>query len=421
MKCSSGNTSISPWTVFALAAFAYFFGMFHRFAPSILVPELSADLNMPIPSLDILGGATFITYGLMQLPAGLLTDALGGRKAVCLICTVSCIGVTCFALSTTLAGATASRALIGIGCSLFVPGIALLAQYFPANMFGRVNGFFTSLGGMGSVLAGTPLAIASTMFGWRACMLACAGIIATLVVVIWFVLKDTPTSPPKTPTGNTEEHPSLFRGLAMVLKTKSFWPPCIWFACTSGLYFAFGGLWWGAFLREGCGLSKEDAGQIMSVAFICVIIGQPTIAILSERLNNRRRFIQAGSLVGFVAMIIMATGKGELPFTALLVLGILFTMSGISFGVLIFGSLRTTFPAHMVGRAAGCLQTLPYMFAVPVIQKIYGSILEWRLDVYGGNAALAYSDAMYVNVAVMTVAFVVSLFIEEARKSDVVS
>ena len=413
-----GNRTIAPWTVFAILVPVYFFGMFHRFAPSILVPELAVDLNVPIPSLDILGGATFITYGLMQLPAGLLTDALGGRKAICLICIASCVGVICFALSTTLAGATASRALIGIGCSTFVPGIALLAHYFHPRVFARVNGYFTALGGMGSVLAGTPLAMASTMFGWRACMLVCAGIMAVMGVIVWTFLKDNTSRPAKAHEAHTDKRPGLFQGLGMVLKAKSFWPPCIWFACTSGLYFAFGGLWWGAFLREGCNLSKEDAGQIMSVAFICVIIGQPIIAILAERVGGRRRIIQVGTVLGLVAMIIMATGKGTLPFAALLVLGILFTLVGVSFAVLIFGALRTTFPAHMVGRAAGCLQTLPYMFAVPVIQKIFGAVLEWRLEVHGDNAALAYADAVYVNVAVLAIALIFSFFIDDPKGSD---
>ena len=414
----NGNKTIAPWTVFAIIAPVYFFSMFHRIAPSILVPELAADLNVPIPSLDILGGATFITYGLMQLPAGLLTDALGGRKALCLICIANCIGVTCFALSTTLAEATASRALIGIGCSTFVPGIALLAYYFHPRVFARVNGYFTALGAMGSVLAGTPLAIASTMFGWRTCMLVCASIMAALGLIVWTFLKENTSRPAETHATKTDKHPGLFQGLGMVLKTKTFWPPCIWFACTSGLYFAFGGLWWGAFLREGCNLSKEDAGQIMSVAFICVIVGQPIMAMLAERLGGRRRLIQAGTFLGLIAMLVMAMAKGTLPFAAHFVLGILFTLAGVTFAVLIFGALRTTFPAHMVGRAAGCMQTLPYLFAVPIIQKLFGGVLEWRLEVHGNNALLAYADAMYVNVAVLAIALVVSFFIDDPKSDE---
>lgn len=106
-------TAASPgaWLILALLIPVYVGTMFYRMAPTVLALDLAASLNVATSDLALLSGATMAAYGLMQLPSGLLADALGGRRTVCLFTFIAGVCTLWFGAATSFHGAVIARLL----------------------------------------------------------------------------------------------------------------------------------------------------------------------------------------------------------------------------------------------------------------------------------------------------------------------
>ena len=62
----------------------------------------------------------------------------------------------------------------------------------------------------------------------------------------------------------TETGIGLMAGIKLVLSSGRFWPLAIWTFCVIGMSFAIGGLWGGPYLMQVYGLSKTEAGGVLS-------------------------------------------------------------------------------------------------------------------------------------------------------------
>ena len=68
------------WLIFAIIAPVYVCTMFYRMAPTVLALDIAKDMTLSASDMSMLGAATMLGYGIMQLPSGLLSDWLGGKK-----------------------------------------------------------------------------------------------------------------------------------------------------------------------------------------------------------------------------------------------------------------------------------------------------------------------------------------------------
>lgn len=400
----------SPWAILALVVPVYVMTMFYRMAPSILAPSLARDFGVGMAELATLSGATFLSYGLMQLPSGLLADAIGGRRTVCLITVFAGLGNLGFAMASSVEGASAARFLVGVGSAVCVPCVAMLALHFPPAMFSRVNGILLAMGTAGTALAGAPLALAAEQIGWRAVM-AVSGIGSlSFAALVWLLVKEpVPVGRQRSVGGHARR---MFRGLAGVLRRGRFWPLCLWYSLLVGLYFSVGGLWWGPYLMEGCGLSEDQAGSVISLAYMVAILGQPFLAALSEFFRSRKKILVGCTLAALAATSILPVFGAHMPPWALTLQGIIFTVAAGMVGAVAFASAREMFPLRVAGTAIGCLQTLPYLVMTPLIQKLFGLALEFQTSM-GVAQASAYARAQYVNIAVIVLALMAILLTKE--------
>jgi len=137
---------------------------------NVALPRIAADLAASIASLQWLVDAYTLTFAVLLLSAGALSDRLGARAAYI-------AGFALFALASWMCGFApdaqsliAARALQGIGAALLVPSsLALLnaACEGDASWRARAVGLWTAAGGL-SIAAG-PLIGATLLgaFGWR--------------------------------------------------------------------------------------------------------------------------------------------------------------------------------------------------------------------------------------------------------------
>lgn len=406
------NAPISrPWLIFAIMAPIYLLSMFQRVAPSILASDIALDFGVNVSELAIMSSVTFIAYGLLQLPSGLITDGIGARKTIFIFTLLASIGAITFALAPTLTISIYTRALLGVGCAISIPCMTMLALSFPENSFARVNGLFLACGILGTALAGAPLGYAAGVFGWRLVIMILGFIALALGITFFLSVRDA--MPAKNLPPLKERLQNLFSGLKQVIRTKSFWPLCLWFSLIAGLLFAYGGLWWAPYLISGCGLSSAQAGSIISFGFLINLPGLPLIAIISDKIRSRKIALVFCGLMAFASMLVLPFFGAKMGYGLLMLDGLAF---GIGCGwpaAIVFTACKETFPLKMAGTALGVINSLPYIIMTPLLQKSFGWILEKSLASNGNDRIAAYADAMWVNAIAMGLAFIIGFFIKE--------
>ncbi|HUV35144.1 MAG TPA: MFS transporter, partial [Candidatus Desulfaltia sp.] len=147
----------------------YFVENFLRSAAGALTPILIVELGISHGSMGLLISAFFFVYGVMQIPSGILSDALGARKTILLFTALTVAGVFLFWLSRSYGLLAAAQLMVGVGCSVFyINAVKLISTWFPPESKATAIGVLSAASGLGNFVAymGFPLAV--ERFGdWR--------------------------------------------------------------------------------------------------------------------------------------------------------------------------------------------------------------------------------------------------------------
>ncbi|MBP7090501.1 MAG: MFS transporter, partial [Syntrophorhabdaceae bacterium] len=150
------------WYIFLILAIQYLLVYFHRVAPAVTAPEMEDAFAISGTALGVLASAYFYSYGIMQVPVGILSDRWGPRKVIVLSGFIASFGAISFGLSPNFTIAITSRIIVGIGVSaLFIAAMKILANWFKGIELARISGVLMATGGLGWLMATTPLAVMS--------------------------------------------------------------------------------------------------------------------------------------------------------------------------------------------------------------------------------------------------------------------
>lgn len=415
------------WLIFWILAVSYILVYFHRMCAAVVAVDMMRDLNANATLFGILGSAYFYPYAIMQLPAGLLSDSWGPRKTISVFFFLAFIGSIILGTAPNVLWAIIGRSLVGLGVSmLFVPTLKVLAEWFSAKEFAGMTGILIAMGGVGSISATTPLALMSKSVGWRNSFLIVGAVTALLAVLIYLAVRDRPEdmgweSPsadergPKTSIG-------LLEGIKKVLSYWPFWPMAAWFFFNCAIFFAFSGLWGGPFLMHVYAMTKAQAGGILMMSALGMVIGSPLLSFLSNRLFAARKPLLVGaSAITIVinAMLVFYTDRFSIHglYFLCLMIGI-FTNAIVVIG---FTATKELFPVQIAGTSTGLVNLFPF-FGGALLQPIMGYILERSGRLTGGAfTVIGYRHAFMATLLCAVIAFIASLFIEETLSKTTLS
>jgi sugar phosphate permease len=411
------------WVVFWILALGYVLVYFHRLCPAVLALDMMEDLSATGSLLGFLGSAYFYPYALMQLPAGLLSDSWGPRKTITVFFFVAFVGSVVLGMAPTVLWAIVGRALVGIGVSfLFVPTMKALAEWFRPREFATMAGILMLMGGVGSLSAAAPLALLNAWIGWRYSFTVIGCFTVVLGALVWIFVRDRPSDkgwpPVTTHAGSAAEPIGLWQGVIKVLSHPPFWPLAIWFFFDCAIFFAFGGLWGGPFLTQIYGLSKAEAGNVLSMLAVGMVIGSPLLSLVSNRVFKGRKPVLVGSSIialGMVTFLAFLTDRFSVMGLYLFCLGLgLFTSAIVVVG---FTSAKELFPVQMAGTSTGLVNLFPFAGGA-VFQPLLGYILERSGQVDGAFTIEGYHNAFMVLFACGVIALVSSLFMRETMVKE---
>ncbi len=409
------------WVVFFVLAAGYFMVYFHRLCPAVVALDLMRDFHADGALIGLLASAYFYPYALMQLPSGLLSDSWGPRRTVTVFFLLAGVASMVMGEVHSVGAAIAARVAVGVGVAMFfVPAMKMLTMWFSVTEFTPMAGLLMAMGGLGALGAAAPLAFVSEIIGWRGSFEAVGVLTLVVAGAVWLFVRDDPREvglPPANPLapdgdaakaalkGAGAARIPLWRGVGLVLKNPRFWPLAFWFFCTNGVFFTFGGLWGGPYLMHAHGLSKAQAGNVLSMLAVALIFGSPLVSRISNSwLKSRKRTMIATSILFACLNGALALWPGRFSLPMLYVWSVLFGFASGAAVVVGFTALKELFPLELSGTALGAGNFFPFAGAA-FLQPVTGIILErwphgeagYPVEAYGA-AFLAYFAASVLAV-----------------------
>jgi sugar phosphate permease len=404
------------WLIFAVFALGYFFVYFHRVSLSIVGSDVKQDLDMSETMMGVLGSIYFYCYAAMQFPAGLLSDSIGPRKTVMFSLLVGAAGSVLFGLASNTATAMAARVLVGLGVSMvFIPTLKTVSQWFRAREFALMSGLLNAAGGLGILGATWALGLLTMHIGWRPSFHIIGLCTAATVAAVWLLVRDRPADRGwpslaqidglTEETGPAQAKIGLWQGAGKVVSESSFWPVAVWFFFDCGIFFGFGGLWAGPYLMHVYGMTKAQAGAILSTIAWAMIFGSPLLGLLSQKVlrSRKKTFILCTSLL-VALLLFLNTFPAGLPRIVLAVWFFLFSVASSAIVVMAFTTTKELFPVEMAGTAVGMVNFFPF-FGGAVFMPLLGRVL----DTYSKTAKDSPVDAYHMVLVVLLLASLVSL------------
>ncbi len=365
----------------------YFLSYFFRNVNAVIAKDLAREFALGAADLGLLTSAYFVTFGLFQLPLGVLLDRFGPRRVVAALLCVTAAGAVVFGIAESFGALALGRALIGLGVSACLMGsIKAFTLWFPLARLATVSGWFIFLGALGGLAATAPVEAALGVMGWRAMFygLAAASLAAALLIAVCV--------PEKALPGAGATWAEQFRVVGRILALPLFWRIALPFIVTHGAYQAIQGLWLGPWLADVGGLGREAAARLLFVTAGTYAIGSVFFGSFADRLAahgiSRLTTYKVGLGLSFAAFLCVALDVA-LPRAA--VLGVYgFTIVS---GAIAFALITPQLPPEMSGRAITAVNfahftvSFAFQWGIGAVLRAY-PVVDGRYAPEGYTAAL---------------------------------
>lgn len=378
------------WTAAALVlvmlASTTALSQFFRSSTAVIGPELIRDLELSSEALGFANGAFFMAVFLAQMPVGIAFDRFGVRLTVAALSVPMAAGAMMHGVADTGMQLAAARFLVGLGCAAsYTAGIVVISRWFARPSWSTLISWQFALGQIGLVLAGTPLAAAVGLVGWRFPFVV-MGLVAMLVGYLFLqVMRDDP--PGAAPVAQEPAAKvGALRGVRQVLSTPGL-PQvfCLYMVAFASLV-TVQVVWAGPYLHDVYNLDTVERGNVLLGMALVQTLGVLIVGPL-DRLFNTRKWVSVGSAcLALIAMTALALGPPSLNATV----GFLFLLSGSSaYGGVLFAQIRSLFPAHLAGRSATITNMAP-LFGASLLPTLTGFIPPLFPHQGPGYSPLAY-------------------------------
>ncbi|MBK2258404.1 MFS transporter [Francisella philomiragia] len=269
--------------------------------------QIISDLDLSILTFSILSSTAYqLTYGIMQIPVGIITDKLGLKKALTLAILVCALGVGLFGVSNSFGAALVYRVMIGFGASFgFLCLLIAVYDWLPHKHIGLFIGLSQFIGVLGPMLAAGPLESLSQAGGidWRYVFIILAIIGVVLAGITIVIVKNNDQSGESgknrfiilnTPTSVMKEIQSIF-------SNKQIWLIAVFSATT---YLAI------EYLSENAtksflslnGFNAKFSSYLITLAWLGYGIGCPTLGAISDRIKRRKPVMIFAICLTFVSL-----------------------------------------------------------------------------------------------------------------------
>lgn len=378
-----------------------------RTLPAMAADVMQDSLAVDAQHLAQLVSIFHITFAAAQIPVGVALDRYGARIVAVTLLAVVSVGCAMAAMLPGALGHGVAQAVLGLGCSgLLLCPMMVAARYASPAQFGLWSGLILGIGGSGMLLSAMPLAWLVEAAGWRAAFWVCAALAVLLSISSLALVpggKEHPSSGGRTIKADFLEVLRLGGSTALrtVMLTAFF---------SFAAVILIRGLWGGPWLMDLKGMSRLQAGQVLTWFTVAFIIGSFMAGVLDRWLGRRLLLIAASHAIAGVALLLLVAGGpngllsgggaqlGNWPHYDAAVL----TLFGLSIGMypLLFAVARDAVPGAQVGKALAAVN-LAFFVGTALLQNVSGlTVAAWGL-----SATLALMGCCLLGCAAVVAAY----------------
>ena len=379
----------------------YTVSQFLRTSIGVLSPNLMIGFNINPNDMGLLGGVFFLSFAIFQIPAGILIDRYGPRMVMSITIFFAVIGSILFALSNSFNDLLIGRILMGLGCSICLMGsLVLITRWADRNSFSKLAGTILAIGGLGGLLATTPLSYLSEQYGWKLSFWIASAITFFVMILYYTVLKDTREGM----SLNLDKKAISLKNTLVIFKEKNFKYMIPMSLMSYSSLVVILGLWGAPYLKDSHGLNNIERGQILMLMAISWNIGSFFFGRLSSVFGNYKRVVIFGSSGVIILLIILSFISN----TESIYLCILFCSLGFfgAFSVALISHYQVLFDKEYMGRALSTANFFNFG-GVFLIQWFSGKIIH----LMGGNSSGAPIEAYRIAFLFVAILLFISLII----------
>ena len=379
----------------------YTVSQFLRTSIGVLSPNMMNDFNINPNSMGLLGGVFFLSFAIFQIPAGILIDRYGPRKVMSAVIIFGVLGSIIFALSNSFYSLLVGRIFMGLGCSICLMGsLVLITRWSNTDQFSKLAGIILAVGGIGGLLATTPLSYFSELYGWRLSFWLAAVVTFFVMLLYYFVLEDREKG---LVTNKTNDSISP-KNLLFVLKERNFKFMIPMSLMSYSSLVVILGLWGAPYLKDIHGLDSIERGKILMLMAISWNIGSFVFGRLRSLFGSYKRVVIFGSL-GVIFLLLVLSFISNINSTYLYILFCVLGFFG-AFSVALISHYQVLFDKEYMGRALSTANFFNFG-GVFIIQWLTGKIIF----LMGGNSSGAPIEAYRVAFLFVAILLLISLFI----------
>ncbi len=359
-----------PWNIIIIAIILNFCTWAFLFVTPPMGTILSADLHISHFQTSLLFSAPILMIVIVAIPAGIIADKIGLKRAIGIGVIIACIGAVLRGTASTYSGLLIFSLIFGFGMGWTFANLPKLARSCSSSqqtsfVMGIINGFGL-LAGIGTALAITVPLIYPLTNSYQGVFYIWSVPLLVATILWWIVVREPPC-----PSAEIEsEQTGSVVGLKDVLKDKTLWLLAFILLLHNIFFYTWSG-WLPTYLLQK-GASLGISGLLTSVM---LWVGVPTVILvpmLFSRTNiSKRLLIWVPSLIfAFLAIwILYASG---------LSIWIIMAVAGI-INILRFNTLLSLpveiMPKEHAGVAGGVVVAIGYIGAV-IGPSMTGQILD---------------------------------------------
>ena len=389
----------------------YTVSQFLRTSIGVLSPNMMNDFNINPNDMGLLGGVFFLSFAIFQIPAGILIDRFGPRKVMSSVIIFAVLGSIIFALSNSFYSLLIGRIFMGLGCSICLMGsLVLITRWRDTNQFSKLAGIILAVGGIGGLLATTPLSYFSELYGWRLSFWLAAVVTFFVMLLYYFVLEDRD----KGLFINKKNKLISPKNLFFVLKERNFKFMIPMSLMSYSSLVVILGLWGAPYLKDIHGLDSIERGKILMLMAISWNIGSFVFGRLRSIFGSYKRVVIFGS-IGVIFLLFVLSFISNINITYLYMLFCILGFFG-AFSVALISHYQVLFDKEYMGRALSTANFFNFG-GVFFIQWLTGKIIF----IMGGNSSgapiEAYRSAFLFVAILLLVSLCIYLFTNEKKNN----
>lgn len=343
--------------VFLPFAAGYFLSYLYRVVNAVIAPDLMADLQTGPSALGLLTAAYFIACAVSQLPIGICIDRFGPRRVESFLLLIAAAGAFVFARAESVVGLIVGRTLIGFGvASCLMAAMKAYLVWFKRENLPMITGFQMASGGLGALVATSPVQAMLHYTNWRGIFLLLAGLTLFSAVVLFI------TVPEKESSVRGQSLALQIDGLKEVLTSPRFWRIAPLNMMCQASFLAIQGLWLGPWLLHVGHLPRPAVANTLFWVAGSMAAGYACLGVVAERLSRRGIAVEHTAVSGMSIFICVQLCLLFCPITWTFSLWLAFTFFGTS-GIISYSSLSQMFPVHLSARVTTSINMLAFLAA----------------------------------------------------------